>query len=191
MEGPDPPACWGQDQGQADHPGRHLQPQDQPHLASSRQDSLSSSVRRSFRQGMLVLLFDDCPSIFNSFDTEFYVAGSVRTMYYLTSMMWLELIQPGVTLFESCKRRELSSAVIPAALPTAVSSSQLAKPTAAKKCFCLWRRAHCLTVEGPDLSACKNKTRDKLTIQDATYSHSRNDHYNKLTRREVAGLKSV
>ena len=48
-----------------------------------------------------------------------------------------------------------------------------------------------MTVEGPDLSACKNKTRDKLTIQDATYSHSRNDHYNKLTRREVAGLKSV
>ena len=109
---------------------------------------------------------------------------SVCTMFSLTSMMGLELIQRGVTLCESCARPVLSSAVIPAALSTAVSPSQLARPAAAKRVPCGGElcKLDCGRTRPPDKG---------LIWYPGHHRRHRDTFFDRLARREVDRLQTV
>ena len=145
VEGPAP------NQASADNPEHHQQPRQQLFKPVPAIESLKFCVRRSFRQCILVLLMDNCPIMFSSYVTEFYAARSVCTMsvyVYHLQLAGCNLVE--ITLCVSCTRRELLSTVHPATIATAASSSQLAKPAAAKKDSCGGEES--LTVEEPDLA---------------------------------------
>ena len=133
---------------------------------------------------MLVLLMDECHIMSSSYVTEFYAAGSVCTLsVYIYHLRWAGFIPAKITLCVSCLRRELPSAVHPAIIATAVSTSQLIRPAAAKK-------DQCGGEASLDCGRTRPQIRCKSVILDTTKSH-RVNIFDMLARREVEVLTSV
>ena len=125
---------------------------------------------------------DICPTMFSSNVTEFYAAGSVCTKsVYIYNLQWAGINPAKKTLCVSCKLRELLSAVQPAIISTAASTSQLAIPAAAKEDPCGGEENLGCGRTRPQIRAC-------LSTRDATKSHS---FFDRLARREVEGLISM
>ena len=127
---------------------------------------------------------DNCPNMFSSNVTEFYAAGSVCTMsVYIYNLQWAGINPAKKTLCVSCRLRELLSAVQPAIISTAASTSQLAKPATAKG-------DPCGGEENLDCGRTRPQIRACLSSRDTTKSH-RDSFFDRHARREVEGLISM
>ena len=101
---------------------------------------------------------------------------------YIYHLRWAGFNPAKITLCVSCLRRELPSAVHPAIIATAVSTSQLIRPAAAKKDQCGGEAS--LDCGGPA------PYQDRADNPDTTKSH-RVTIFDTLARREVEVLTSV
>ena len=102
---------------------------------------------------------------------------------YIYHLRWAGINPAKITLCVSCTRRELPSAVHPATIATAVSTSQLIRPAAAKK-------GQCGGEASLDCGRTRHQIRCKSVILDTTKSH-RDYIFDRHARREVEGLVSM
>ena len=127
---------------------------------------------------------DNCLTMFSRNVTEFYAAGSVCTMsVYIYNLRWAGINPAKKTLCVRCRLRELLSAVQPAIISTAASTSQLAKLAAAKE-------DSCGCEENLDCGRTRPQIRACLSSRDITESHWDN-FFDRHARRELEGLISM